>query len=198
MQSDNDEFGWKGEPPVKWKALVLSIWDWIDPVYYFSTRLQKISKENRSIFRVRLMKYRGRIIELQDGTRICPSDMLLKIHLHNVKLLKEIMNLKGDVRKGRHLYRATEAALPYLAAYLRQHPKCNEIKAILGITMINRGTGSLGFQVVPIANRWYGAFKWIILFPIYLLSVSHPVRSFKKCHPVYLIMSRDTLFEKYG
>lgn len=67
----------------------LNLWGWIDPIYFRFTRLDYVENHlgKRTIMRVRLTKYKGREITLSDGTVIHKNDLLLKIHLHNIKLL---------------------------------------------------------------------------------------------------------------
>lgn len=189
----------KGEFVMWFRGIVLSIWDLIDPVYYALTRLRKVNcPAKESIFRVRLTSYRGRSIRLADGTHIRKNDILLKIHLHNVMLLKEMLPLMSDVKKGRYLYHSIERSLPDIAEYVKNHPKSDQIKGIIGITMLNRGGGHLGFETVPIVSMLYRLYKWTCLMPIYLLSATEPVRKFKKYTPAYQMMSKETLFQKYG
>jgi hypothetical protein len=156
------------------------------------------SNPNDNIFRVRLTRYKGRHITLADGTRIQKGDLLLKIHLHNVVLLKSILPMMNDVKKGRYIYRAVELSLPKLASYVKNHPQYEHIKGIIGITMLNKGCHLLGFESHSISSISYKVLKWFTLMPIYLISVSQPLKSFKKQSPKYLLMSKDHLLMRYG
>ncbi len=77
------------------RSCLLSIWYLLDPLYFFFTRLTLIDKRQSNVFRVRLTRYKGKDVILSDGTRIKKNDVLVKIHLHNVKLLKELRLLKA-------------------------------------------------------------------------------------------------------
>ncbi|MEV2361232.1 hypothetical protein ABND74_13340 [Paenibacillus larvae] len=181
------------------KTIAMSIWNIIDPIYYSFSRLKCIGQQGRkSTFRVRLTFYRGRDITLSDGTRINKGDILLKLHLHNIILLKNMNSLQNEIAKGRLLYRMVLNSLPDLAEYVHNHPKSREIKGIIGITMLNRGCGSLGFETIPISSKIYKWCKCITMLPIYFLSARSPLKFIKKQAPMYLFMSKHVLLNKYG
>ncbi|MFW5437351.1 YkoP family protein [Paenibacillus apiarius] len=183
---------------MKIKMYLLSIWNILDPIYYSLSRLTYIDRATPNIFRVRLLCYKGRDITLTDGTCIKNNDLLVKIHLYNVRLLKEILPLNNPVKKGRIISRSVEQSLPGVCRYIQMHPKSNEIKGIIGVTMLHRGCRQLGFDVANIHNPLYRAFKWITLMPIHFLSVSKPVKTLRKQKPKYLVMSAEMLAKKYG
>jgi len=183
---------------MKLKMLILFVWNLLDPIYFSFTRLTFPEQSLSNIFRVRLLRYRGKSIMLSDGTCIEHSDLLVKIHLHNVRLLTEFLHLDNDVKKGRIIYRMVEQSLPGVYRYIHTHPKFREIKAIIGITMMHRGCTHLGFDIVQIHSPLYRAFKWIGQMPIHFLSVSNPFKTYRKQKPRYLLMSTDFLMHKYG
>ncbi|MBG9791974.1 hypothetical protein ABD76_05440 [Paenibacillus dendritiformis] len=180
------------------KSFALSIWSVIDPVYYACTRLKCIEHEGGSTFRVRLTSFRGRNVLLSDGTLIRRGDILLKIHLHNVMLLKNMLSIKSEIKKGKLLYRLIEKSLPDLAEYVRNHPKHDDIKGIIGITMLNRGGSGLGFETIQIRSALYKWIKYATMMPIYLVSANDPLKNLKKQTPAYLFMSKDVLMDRYG
>lgn len=187
---------------MSFKKLLLDLWSILAPIYYACTRLCYVKKEDGKpcIFRVRLMNYSGHPVILADGTTIKRNDLLLKIHLHNVRLLKEMQTLANDYRRGYFLYKQVQESLPYLANYVKHHFHSQQIKGIIGITMLQAEglIERLGFEQHAIKNKVYKITKQIIQYPIYLLSHSHKYRlrqSRAELH--YLIMSRKTLLEKY-
>ncbi|MGP4041294.1 YkoP family protein [Gracilibacillus sp. D59] len=183
------------------KLYVLTLWLLIDPVYFMFTRLTYIddSKDrDQNVFRVRLTRYKGKESILSDGTIIKKNDLLIKIHLHNVQLMKNIRSMKSDVRKAMVIHQSVEKSLPQLADYVNSHANATDIKGIIGITMLNRGSTKLGFDTVEIGSPFYKYFKCIALLPIYWLSVtSLSSQSLKKHHPCYLFMSKKRLLNKY-
>lgn len=177
---------------------ILWIWKLIDPLFYLFSRLHHIHDDdkNPSIFRVRITKYKGKNFILSDGTKIEKNDLLLKIHLHNVRLLNEYLKIKSELNRARMIYRLVLRSMPALASYLKGHPEEQNIKGIIGITTINKGVRSLGFDCFAPVNRLYKCFKKIGQLPIFLLSNS-TLNNFKKNKLTYLFISKENLYEKY-
>ncbi|MFL1673228.1 hypothetical protein ABEV00_23400 [Paenibacillus thiaminolyticus] len=178
------------------KFFALSIWNVIDPVYYACTRLRCIGQDRT--FRVRLTSFRGRQVILADGTMIKRGDILLKIHLYNVFLLKSMYPIKSELKRGKLLYRVIENSMPDLAEYVRNHPKHDDIKGLIGITMLNRGGGGLGFETIQIESVLYKWIKYVTMMPIYFFSANHPFKNIRKQTPAYMFMSKNVLMKKYG
>lgn len=179
---------------------ILSIWSFLDPLYYLCTRLHYVDKsqDTKAIFRVRLTKYKGAQITLSDGTQILKNDTLLKIHLHNVRILKELKGLDNSLQKGKKIYKLVQQSMPLLTQFIMDHQKESDIKGIIGITMINKGVKKLGFETFEPKNYFYKRFKEISQLPIYLLSTPKPTfKKFKDHEPVYLVMSKGQLADKY-
>lgn len=176
----------------------LSAWTMIDPLYFHFTRLQHIKKTcgNKTIMRVRLTKYKGRNIVLADGTAINRNDMLVKIHLHNVKLLKQIQGYDSEIRRALIIYKSVQESLPFIARYIQTHDDANKIKGLIGITMLYKGCKKLGFEPHPISSLSYKYFKQVTLFPIYFLSSTNKMKK-EIPSPVYLFMSKDSLFNQH-
>ncbi|RAK22285.1 hypothetical protein B0I26_102277 [Anoxybacillus vitaminiphilus] len=183
---------------VKMRQCFLTIWSALDPIYYFCSRLEYVEDQtkNRDIFRVRLTKYKGRNIVLSDGTEIIKNDLLLKIHLHNVRLIKELIRLDNEIKKGRHIYEQVKRGLPNLTEYLQRHEQFADIKGIIGITILNKGCERLGFETFSIMNPFYKWYKQTAFAPMYLIS-RFRLDSFRK-PPKYLFMSKDKLLKLYG
>lgn len=181
------------------RLTILWLWKLIDPLFYLCSRLHYINddKNNESVFRVRITKYRGKNFTLSDGTMINRNDLLLKIHLHNVRLLNEYIKIKSDLIRARLIYKLVLSSMPLLASYLKGHPEEAKIKGVIGITTINRGVRSLGFDCYPPANRLYKYVKKVGQLPIALLSNS-TYRHFQKNRLTYLFLSKQKLYDKYG
>lgn len=173
----------------------------MDPFYYKFTRLTylKDCETAENIFRVRLTKYKGREIMLSDGTRISKNDVLVKIHLHNVKLLTDLYPLKSEIRKAKHIFQQVQRYLPGIEEYIQRHKRSNEIKGITGITTLCTGSDRLGFEVFSLSHPVYKWLKWVTFLPITLLSANN--LSFKKLvdksQPGYLLMSTEKLSKWY-
>jgi hypothetical protein len=178
---------------------VLWMWKILDPIYYLFTRLNYVGTDPiRNIFRVRLLTYTGHPITLADGSCLKLGDTLVKIHLHNVRLLHALLPLHSDIERGKYIYRSVQASLPGLAEYIKNHPRKEEIKGILGITLLNKGCAHLGFETHPILNNGYKVMKWFPQLLMCLLFVSQPIKTFRKQSIKYILMTKETLFERYS
>ncbi len=183
------------------RGYVLSIWNFFDPFYFFCTRLTfppRTGMES-NIFRVRLTKYRGRDVVLSDGTKITKNDVLVKIHLHNVKLLRELIEIKSELRRAKILYRHVQESLPGIEHFIRTSNCSEKIKGIVGITHLNKGCDRLGFEIFEISHPIYRWFKVCAFLPIEILSSANQSihNILKHQTPKYLFMSRNTLNKMY-
>ncbi|MCP8615615.1 YkoP family protein [Salirhabdus salicampi] len=181
----------------------IKVWYFCDPLYYSFTRLKYIGKHNKNpgnIFRVRLTRYKGREVTLKDGTTIRKNDLLLKIHLHNVRILHDIQHIKDDVKKGFMIYQIVKESMPGLATYVQSHKRYDEIKGVIGITMLSKGSRRLGFEKVTIKNLIYKWMKVCTFLPICFLSLTRPsIGKIRKLpEPVYLFMSKADLVNRYS
>ncbi|WP_026700807.1 YkoP family protein [Salibacterium aidingense] len=176
-------------------------WTMLDPFYYRITRLTYIPHYNeqfKNIFRVRLTSYKGAPFTLSDETKINKHDTLVKIHLHNIRLLNEMNSFQTDIQKARYVYKIVQQSLPGLANYIQSHSKKEQIKGIVGITTLNKGCDRLGFESFDITNSFYKWWKMIPFFSINLLSTPNAsFSSVKKKKPKYIFMSKDSLLHSY-
>lgn len=176
------------------------IWSFVDPIYFRCSRLSYLPKTNsvRNIFRVRLTRYKGRNITLSDGTEITKNDFLIKVHLHNLHLLKELKGVSNELKRAKIIYRYVQHSLPGIEQYIRNHSKSNQLKGIIGITGLNKGCERLGFEVFKITNPFYRRLKWLSSFPISVLSRKINIKKhIKNFQPSYLLMSKEKLSTMY-
>lgn len=179
------------------RAYILSVWHKLDPYYFSCTRLKYVTEDN--IFRIRLTKYKGRNITLSDGTEINKNDVLVKIHLHNVRLLMEVRDIKSELKKAKLIYRYVQNSLPGLEFYIRSHFRSYNVKGIVGITLLSKGCERLGFEIIEIINPIYKWYKTLSFLPIGILS--HDRSKWNDMiaqKPNYLFMSIARLTDLYG
>ncbi|MFZ4452439.1 YkoP family protein [Salibacterium aidingense] len=184
------------------KKILIFLWTLLDPLYFRFTRLDYIyhpsHKNTRSIFRIRLISYKGKTFTLSDHTTIHKQDLVIKIHLHNIRLIQDTHDIKNDIPKARYVYREVQRSLPLLAGYLQHHDKTEQIKGIMGITTMNKGCGRLGFDLFDIPYPFYKWMKMIPFMGIRLLSAQTPSFSdLLKKQPKYIFMSKDKLLSTY-
>jgi len=46
-------------------------------------------------------------------------------------------------------------SLPCIYRYIKVHKHGAEIKGLIGITLLHKGSRKLGFETIPIQNRYY-------------------------------------------
>lgn len=184
------------------KGYLISLWSLIDPFYFFFSRLTYppfVDKQD-NILRIRLTKYKGRDVTLSDGTTIRKNDILVKIHLHNVRLLRELKDMKSELKRVKTILNYVQKSLPGVEGFVRTNPRCAEIKGILGITSRARGSERIGFEVFDIVHPLYKWFKALAFLPISYISTRGA--SFKEIlkdyQPKYLFMSVEKLTALYG
>jgi hypothetical protein len=183
------------------RGYIISIWRLIDPFYYFCTRLTYLPGKDKegNVFRIKLTKYKGRNIVLSDGTQINKNDTLVKIHLHNARLLKELKNIKSEIKKAKMIYRYVQKSLPGIEIYIRNQCHSDKIKGIIGITSLNKGCERLGFETFDISHPIYKWFKQLSFLPIGILSSQNSsiLHILKHQQPKYLFMSTKKLSNMY-
>lgn len=179
------------------KIYCLLIWSIIDWVYFNFTRLQYVKKScgEKTILRVRVIKYKGRNVILSDGTEINKNDTLIKIHLHNAKLLS-LFNELSEIKRGLAVYKSIKESLPFVYHYLNTHKQESKIKGLIGITLLHKGSKKLGFEPVTIHSHYFRSFKRVALFPIYFLASSNAMNK-RVPEPMYLFMSKESLKRIY-
>ncbi|WP_138416368.1 YkoP family protein [Aquibacillus sediminis] len=177
------------------KGQIFTIWSLLDPLYFRCTRLTYLANRD-NIFRIRLTRYKGKKRILNDGTTIDKDDLLVKIHLHNVKLLAELKDVKSEIKKAMITYQKVKTSLPGITQYITNHQEGEKIKGIVGITLLTKGTQHLGFNSFPIKNPFYKLFKYLSFVPIAILFGTNPFAR-KQDVPSYLLMSKETLQKMY-
>lgn len=183
-------------------AGLFEAWRIIDFIYQHVTRIEYVDKKNGNIFRVVFCKYRGPELITRDGTRIQHGDPIVKLHIHNWKLTKTLRGIKNEARLGLMTLKIVRESLPELALYIEEHPKGNNIKAIIGTTFLHRGVNRLGFDVAEVPDTL--KFKWKNKYLKFLLLMIHPNGLQRlKTRPEELTikrvyMSKDQLLKQYA
>ena len=153
-----------------------------------------------NLFRLTVRNYRGKIMQLPDGTLLNPGDKVGELHLNN-DLLQSITSTTASIeRVAVRVLRETRRSLPLLAQKISQDPDCQGIKALVGVTMIHRGTTQLGFSVYDLSPgirpvvAWYQ--RWL-LFLLHPGGLAHLRKQWSKLVPKKVIISRQELIKRY-
>ena len=151
---------------------LLTAWRLWDVIYYHCTRLVYVDKANQNIFRIVVKRFWGRPLTDEERAVIVPGDLYIKLHIHNCQLAERLQGINGEMRLGLTALREIKNSLPALAKFVANHPRKDDIRGVVGTTILYRGARHLGFHVQEVESsvfRWYKtAFFRIIL------SVCHP------------------------
>lgn len=180
---------------------LLMLWGYWDSIYQRCTRLRYVEKGN-NIFRIVLLRYRGEPLITSDQRVINPGDLIVKLHIHNYYFATLCKGIKDDLRQALLLRRHIMLSLPKLAAYLERLERREEIKGIVGTTMLHKGVEPLGFSISDVPMTWFFRYKrWYLRL---MLRIIHPegkrrMQSWKQEMPLKRVyMSKDQLLGRYG
>ena len=125
-----------------------------------------------TLLSVRLRRYRGRALMLNDGTCIRPGDAIGEIHFHNGVLKELVAARDGPAQAGfaaLRVLKELKRSLGELARWAATHQE--GVKAVMGITVLHRGAERLGFTLCELPS-------WLKiparLYQGWLLAAYHP------------------------
>ncbi len=179
---------------------ILRLWGAWDNIYQRCTRLRYIEKGN-NIFRIVVLRYRGEPLITSDNRTIQKGDLVIKLHIHNYYFATLSKDIKDELRVVLLLRRHIQKSLPQLAAYLASMEEVDEIKGIVGTTMLHKGVEPLGFTIsdVPMGPFFRVKRKYLRLL-VYLM---HPdgkerLQRWDQMMPLKRVyMSKEELFNRY-
>ncbi|MCR8655780.1 polysaccharide deacetylase family protein [Paenibacillus endoradicis] len=182
------------------KKMMVSLWLTWEKVFHQVMRLKDIKSSNGSMFHYRLIKYKGKPLPLNNGEVLSHGDQIVELHFDNKKLSQIAFASKNPLVVAVKTIREVERALPALALQITDEAKNTPIKAIQGITMINRGADKLGFSIHDMPNGIFLAsskiyLKWLmkILTPAQTATANRQVREQVQEEPRILLMTLERL-----
>lgn len=152
------------------------------------------------LFRLAVRNYRGSEMRLADGTLVTPGDKVVELHFNNDLLQRMSSTARSLELVGIMLLRETRRSLPLLAKVISSDPNYQGIKAIIGITMIHRGTKQLGFSVYDLSPLLLPLVAWYQRWLMFLLhpgGLSHVRRQWHKLVPKKVVISKKELLQRY-
>lgn len=188
------------EQPGILKKCLRQIWQLWELTFDKLAGLKPIGNEKDNLFRLAVRDYRGQAMKLPDGTMLAPGDKVGEIHLNNHFLQQLTSKARSIELTGILLLRETRRSLPLLAQAIFQDPSYKGIKALIGITMIHRGTTQLGFSVHELSPCLRSVVAWYQRWLLYLMhpdGLTHLRRHWHKLVPKKVIISRQELFHRY-
>jgi len=187
------------EKPPK-KNLLQLFWHRVEKIIRYLAHIEDITEDGKpAMFRLALKKYKGKVLPLPDGTSLHKGDFIGELHINN-EILENMTSTSNPFLMGLSARQAASDSLKILARWLAKNPRYQNIKAVLGLSLLHRGSRSLGFQTYQVSSFMYHLARW---YEIWLLIIFHPAgrkhatKYFKKLKPKYLAMSKSELFKRY-
>ncbi|MCX7569001.1 hypothetical protein OS242_03365 [Tumebacillus sp. DT12] len=182
--------------------LGLLLWKCCDPVYRAVRRFDYEDMGGTNVFRIRVRRFKGPDFRLPNGEELRRGEWVGILHLYNVRLQQLMNGISSENRRSLLMIREAKRSLPELAEFVREHPRGQRVKALIGVTLLNRGVEPLGFHVGSVPDTWWYRFRnWYMLR---ILSFCHPdgsKRLMRRREALVLkrvILLKDELFRRYG
>ncbi|GGH29307.1 polysaccharide deacetylase family protein [Paenibacillus segetis] len=193
----------RGKPALSpMKKCIVSLWFLWEKVFHFLFRLKTTNSED-PIFHFRIRPYHGDTVKMMGDIPLVHGDQVLELHFDNKKLFQIGMRSRSSIQVAIGMIRGVEKTLPELASYIMAHPELHDVKALYGVTMINRGTEQLGFTVADLPKGLFA--KSTTIYLKFLMKVIHPQggarlkqSSSKELVPKMLVMPIELLLERYS
>ncbi|MGZ7443565.1 polysaccharide deacetylase family protein [Paenibacillus sp. TH7-28] len=153
------------------KRCVVALWLLWEKLFHFVFQLKTVDEHN-PLLHFRETTYHGKPVAMSGGTSLQQGDRILEIHLDNKTLFQYSTRARSSVQLAIQMIRAMEKTLPRLAEYVAAHPELSGVKALYGVSMINRGPEQFGFTVTDLPKGWFARSSQVYLK--LLMSVIHP------------------------
>ncbi|MBN3525743.1 polysaccharide deacetylase family protein [Paenibacillus apiarius] len=181
---------------------IVRMWFLYERAFHLAFGLKTTNCED-PVFHFRVRPYHGKSMMLDDGIELKHDDLILELHFDNRRLYDIGRRSRTSMQLAIQMIRSVEKTLPELAEYVLDHPELRvNVKALYGVSMINRGPEQFGFTVRDMSN---GLFSWMTKKYLRLLmSVIHPQgkrrlrQHAEQMIPKVMTMSVETLIERYG
>lgn len=190
----------KKKPISRFKRIIVALWMVWEKLFHLLFRLKTINPEDPLIhFRVR--SYHGQQVTMNGGAVLASGDQIIEMHFDNKLLFKLGMESKSPVQLAIKMVRRMEQEMPLVARYVFDHPELANVKALYGVSMINRGPEKFGFTVTELPKGLFLGSSQIYLK--FLMGVIHPEgrsrlnQSPEMLIPKMILMPLDYLAEHY-
>ncbi|MFA4884389.1 MAG: polysaccharide deacetylase family protein [Desulfotomaculaceae bacterium] len=181
------------------KKTLQQLWSFMDSIIRLLSGIRDMGDGKYSIWRIALRRYRGKDWLMPSGSVLKRGELFLELHLNNDRLLS-LMDGNTPLERATIIaMREIRNGLPVLAEFLSSSEKYSKVNIILGITLLHRGLGRIGFTALDMKP---GIIQTMIgLYERWLLAVFHPdgfkgLKSYRyKLSPKYVVMTKQELMQ---
>ncbi|MDP4095235.1 polysaccharide deacetylase family protein [Paenibacillus sp. P96] len=153
------------------KKVIVRSWLLYERAFHTLFRLEPANPQE-PMLHFRRRKYKGQPVDFADGVSLVKGDDVLELHFDNERLYQIGSTAKTPMHVAIQMIRSVEKQLPDLAARLAADSQLEKVKAVYGVSMINRGAEKLGFMVRDLPSGLFASSSKLYLR--LLLSVIHP------------------------
>lgn len=153
------------------KALLIYLWLKWEKLFQKLFRVDHIDDEVK-LLALRVTKYHGKPIKLNDGATIYNGDKVAELHLNNLMLYEISTKVRTPIQLAVMLIHYVDRDMPKLTKFIQEQPAYRNVKGLYGVSIINRGTKKFGFTVQELPQGIFYFFSRIYLR--ILLYILHP------------------------
>ena len=166
--------------PGVFKRLLAWFWLQYESLFHLVFRLKPVEGSGgEPSIHYRKVTYNGPPVELKDGTRIVKGDPVAEMHLDNGMLRRLAARSSSPIAVIIHLIRELETSLPNLAKRVLSDPDTSSVRAIYGVSMLNKGADKLGFQIFDLPDNLFAKVSRIYLRLLFRVLTAAPKRTDK-------------------
>jgi peptidoglycan/xylan/chitin deacetylase (PgdA/CDA1 family) len=183
------------------KNCARGLWSFTEKFLRMLMGIKEIEEGSASVWRTALRRYRGKDWKLPDGTVLRRGDRYLELHLNNERLRSLAGENTTTERMAITALREIQKGLPALARLLHSEKEYHRVKALIGITLLHRGTKRLGFTTYDLKPGLFS--KLTRYYEKFLLALFHPgghqsLRRYREeLTPKYVVITREELMRRY-
>ncbi|GIO40246.1 polysaccharide deacetylase family protein [Paenibacillus apis] len=191
----------KKKPISLFKKTIVALWMAWEKLFHLLFRLKTINPEN-PLMHFRVRSYRGQQVTMSDGSVLTAGDRVMELHIDNKLLFELGMKSKSPVQLAIKMVRRMEQEMPLIARYVADHAELAKVKALYGVSMINRGPEKFGFTVTDLPKGLFSGSSRVYLK--LLMRVIHPEggsrlnQSPELLIPKLILMPLEYLAEHYA